>query len=116
MAGQAVAEHHAGDMAVQLAHDRVPEAEALAFQGEAPGGKIDKLAAAGLSGKTRRWIASLDDQLGQNLPFTLARRAQSGLLLMKSIWGMHKKPVNGLLKRGVRGAGDAGWGGRDAKC
>jgi hypothetical protein len=85
-------------MAVQFTQDRVPEAETLAFQGEAPGGKIDQLPAPGLSGKAGRFVAGLNDQLGQDLPFTLARRAQSGLLLVKSIWGMHKRPVNGLRK------------------
>jgi hypothetical protein len=103
-------------MAVPLTHHSVPEAERLASQGEAPGGKIDKLAAAGLSGKAGRCVARLDDQLGQNLPLTLMRRAQSGLLLIKSIGGLHRGPVNGLRYCGAWEPVTPDGAAEDAEC
>jgi hypothetical protein len=85
-------------MAAEFADHRVFKAEGFTFMGETPGGKIDQLAAPGLSGEARRRIAGFDDQFGEELTFTLARHAQNGLLLTKSILEMHRGPETGCGK------------------
>jgi hypothetical protein len=95
LAGQPVAQHHAGDMAVQLADESVFEAERLIFEGKAAGGEIDELPAPGLSGEAGRRIAGFDDQVCQTTSFTLTRCAQNGLLLAKSISKIHAGPERG---------------------
>jgi hypothetical protein len=82
-------------MAGTLADHRMLQAEGLASQCETPGGEVDELAPAGLSGKAGWRVACLDNQFGQEIAFILARRAQNGLLLTKSILGMHKGPETG---------------------
>jgi hypothetical protein len=99
-------------MPPRLADERMSQTKGLASQSEAPGSEINKLAAAILSGETGGRIARLDNQFGKSTAFTLARGAQSGLLLTESILGMHKGPENGLLIRLCVGTDDAGWGGR----
>jgi hypothetical protein len=83
-------------MAVQLANERMLQAESLASQCEAAGGEVDQLSTPGLSGEAGWGIAGLDDQFGKGGTFILAGAPQNGLLLSKSILGMHKGPVNGL--------------------
>jgi hypothetical protein len=85
-------------MAAQFTHLRVFQAEGFASVGKAPGGEIDQRSAPGLSGETRRRVASFDDQFGEELTFTLARHAQNGLLLTKSILEMHGGPETGCDK------------------
>jgi hypothetical protein len=85
-------------VAAKLTNQRVSEAEAFAFIGEAPGSEIDQLAAPGLSGEAWRRVACFDDQFGQKTTITLTRGAQNGLLLTRSIVQMHKGPENGLRK------------------
>lgn len=83
-------------MTVQLAHHSVFQAESLAFQCEAAGGEVDQLSSPGLSGEAWRWVTGFDDQFGKTGSFTLAGVPQNGLLLTKSILGMHKGPGYGL--------------------
>jgi hypothetical protein len=72
-------------MAVELAYQRMLQAESLAFQREAAGGEVDQLSTPGLSGEAWRRVARLDDQFGKEIPFILAGAPQNGLLLTKSI-------------------------------
>jgi hypothetical protein len=97
-ARETVTQHHAGDMPAEFADHRVFQAERFASVRKTAGGEIDQLAAPGLSGEAGRRIAGLDDQFGEELTFTLARQAQNGLLLTKSILEMHRGPETGCGK------------------
>ncbi len=88
-------------MAGKFTDQRVSYAEGLVSLGQAASGEIGDFAAPGLSGKTRRRIARLDNELSQTGTFTLARGAQNGLLLTKSIAETHKGPEDGLRKNAV---------------
>jgi hypothetical protein len=92
MAGKPIAEHHPGDVAIQLTDERVPQAEGLAAISGAARGKIDELGGSpGLSGKTGWRVARQHDQFGNAVTFALTRCAQN-VLLTRSILGVHKGP------------------------